>query len=320
MVANDKLRQALSSPVLAVGGNPLTASAAYAAIHALVSEGGAWWVEGGTGRLVAAMARRFEMLGGTLRLGDAAVRVHLLGNRANEVECASGWRERFDAVASNADVVHTYRTLLGDGTRGRKMARLLARRSFGPGLFAVHFGIEGAWPGIPHHMVLFGPRYEGLLHDVFDHGVLPRDFIIHLHHPSVTDPSVAPAGRSTFSATVPVANLGKLPIDWGRIGPQLERRVLDEIGRRLIPGIHDRVITCFHLTPRDFARELNLWQGSPFSLTPTRRQSGWLRCRNRDEKIVNFYLVGSGTSPGAGVPAVIAGARATANLMLGDLM
>jgi phytoene desaturase len=93
------------------------------------------------------------------------------------------------------------------------------RKRFSPSLFVVHFGLEGTWPGIPHHMILFGPRYKGLLDDIYDHGVLPEDFSIYLHHPTVTDPSWRPPGKSTFYALVPVAHMGKLPIDWDEVGP-----------------------------------------------------------------------------------------------------
>ncbi len=146
-----------------------------------------------------------------------------------EVETQSGWKERFNAVASNADLMHTYRDLLGGNLRGRKEARALAKKRFSPSLFVVHFGIEGSWPGIPHHTILFGPRYEGLLKDIYEHGVLPADFSIYLHHPTVTDPSMAPAGMSTFYALVPVAHMGKLPVDWEQVGPLLEQRILDEV-------------------------------------------------------------------------------------------
>jgi phytoene desaturase len=318
-IRNDKLRQAFSFHALLIGGNPLTASAIYALIHKLERDGGVWWPRGGTNRLVAAMVRHFERLGGTVRLGDAGAKVHTLGNRVTEVETRSGWRERFAAVASNADVVHTYRDLLGDNHRGRRMARKLARKRFSPSAFIVHFGVEGSWPGIPHHTILFGPRYQGLLRDIYDHGVLPADFAIYLHHPTVTDPSVAPAGKSTFYALVPVAHLGKLAIDWGEVGPLLERRVLAEVSRRLIPDLADRIVTRFHYTPRHFATDLNAHLGSAFSLEPTLTQSAWFRPHNRDDVIGNLYLVGAGTHPGAGIPGVVAGAKATAGLMLQDL-
>jgi phytoene desaturase len=215
--------------------------------------------------------------------------------------------------------VHSYRDLLGTSPRGTDMAGKLAKKRFSPSLFVVHFGLEGTWPGIPHHMILFGPRYKELLEDIFDHGVLPQDFSIYLHHPTVTDPGMAPAGKSTFYALVPVAHMGKLPIDWEQAGPLLEKRILDEIGRRLIPDIHDRLVTSFHYTPRDFSLDLNAFRGSAFSLEPILTQSAFFRGHNRDDKIHNFYLVGAGTHPGAGIPGVVGSAKATAKLMLEDM-
>ncbi len=318
-IRNEKLREALSFHTLLVGGNPMKTSSIYALIHKLEKDGGVWWTRGGTNRLIAGMVRHFERLGGTIRLGDSVIKVETEGKRATAVRTQSGWAKCFDAVASNADIMHSYRDLLGDSYRGKKYAKSLARKSFSPSLFVVHFGIEGTWPGIPHHMILFGPRYKGLLDDIYDRGVLPEDFSIYLHHPTVTDPAMAPKGKSTFYALVPVAHLGKLSVDWSVVGPQLEKRILDEVGRRLIPDIHDRIVTSFHYTPKDFSHDLNAHLGSAFSLEPVLTQSAWFRGHNRDDVIDNFYLVGAGTHPGAGIPGVVGSAKATAGLMIGDL-
>ena len=238
---------------------------------------------------------------------------------ATALETRSGWAGQFDAAASNADIVHTYRDLLRGSRRGEAMARRLAKKRFSPSAFVVHFGVEGSWPGIPHRTMLFGPRYEGLLDDVFERGVLPADFVISLHHPTVTDPSVAPEGMSAFQAMIPVAHMGKLAVDWEQVGPLLESRVLDEVGRRLIPDIHDRIVTKVHYAPRDFALDLSAHLGSAYSLEPIPRQSAWFRGHNRDDVLSNLDLVGAGTHPGAGIPGVVAGAKVTAGLMIKDL-
>ena len=319
-VGNEKLREALSFHTLLVGGNPMTTSAIYALIHRLEKDGGVWWARGGTNRLVAGMVRHFERLGGEVRMHDPVVNIASTGSRVTEVETRSGWRGRFDAIASNADIVHTYRDLLRGSRRGETMAQRLRKKRYSPSLFVVHFGVEGSWPGIPHHTILFGPRYRGLLEDIYERGVLPADFSIYLHHPTVTDPSMAPEGKSTFYALVPVAHMGKLAVDWEQVGRVLESRVLDEVGRRLIPDIHDRIVTKFHYAPRDFALDLSAHLGSAFSLEPIPAQIAWFRAHNRDDVISNLYLVGAGTHPGAGIPGVVASAKATAGLMIKDLM
>ena len=313
---NEHLREALSFHTLLVGGNPMTTSAIYALIHKLERDGGVWFAKGGTNKLVAGMVAQFERLGGVVRLGDPVTAIETLGERATGVRTASGWEAQADAVATNADVMHSYRDLLSGSRSAQRTKGRLQRKRWSPSLFVVHFGITGTWPGIPHHSILFGPRYKGLLTDIYEHGVVSEDFSLYLHHPTVTDPSMAPEGMSTFYALAPVPHMGKAPIDWDVVGPLLEKRILDEIGRRLIPDIHDRIVTKFSYAPPDFAQDLNAHLGSAFSLEPILTQSAWFRTHNRDDQISNLYFVGAGTHPGAGIPGVVGSAKATAALML----
>lgn len=318
-VRNERLREALAFLALLTGGNPMAAPAVQLLADRTPRGSPAWWPQGGMVALAAAMGALFERLGGTVRLHDPVIQIHTMGTRAHEIETQSGWRAHFDAVASNADLVHTYRDLLHGTVRGAAMTRRLMRRRFSPGLFTVHFALEGSWPGIPHSMVLMGSRFASLFADIFEHGVLPADAVIMLTHPSVTDPELAPPGKSVLRASLPVANLGRLPIDWETVGRLIETRVIDEVGRRLIPDIRDRLISVFHRSPRDAALDLNAHNGSAWSLEPSMLQSGTLRPHNRDAGIGNLYLVGAGTYPGAGLAGVVAGSRATAKLMLEDL-
>jgi phytoene desaturase len=315
-VKNEKLREALSFHTLLVGGNPMTTSAIYALIHKLERDGGVWFAMGGTNRLVAGMVRHFERLGGTLVLGDGVEEIETLGERATAVRTKSGKRFEADAIASNADIVHSYRDLLKGSRSAQRTAAKLERKRFSPSLFVVHFGIKGTWPGIPHHMILFGPRYKGLLDDIYNHGVVSEDFSLYLHHPTITDPSMAPEGHSTFYALAPVPHMGKAPVDWDTVRPLLEKRILDEVGRRLIPDIHDRIVTKFSYAPPDFTQDLAAHLGSAFSLEPVLTQSAYFRAHNRDDSIPNLYFVGAGTHPGAGIPGVVGSAKATAALML----
>jgi phytoene desaturase len=318
-VQNEHLREALSFHTLLVGGNPMTTSAIYALIHKLERDGGVWFPRGGTHALVRAMVAHFERIGGTIKLGDPVVAIDTAGDRVTGVTCASGWHEDFDAVASNADVMHSYRDLLRDHRRGPRAARALDHKRFSPSLFVVHFGISGTCSSIPHHSILFGPRYHGLLRDIYDHGVLAGDMSIYLHHPTASDQSLAPAGCSTFYALAPVPHLGKAPIDWNAVGPVYADHILQQIEARLIPRLRERLMTSFHYSPLDFAADLNAHLGSAFSLEPLLTQSAFFRVHNRDDRIGNLYFVGAGTHPGAGIPGVVGSAKATAALMLEDL-
>lgn len=317
-VKNEKLREVLAVPALMNGANPFIASALLAADHAR-ERTGLWWPEGGMGLLARRLMERFEALGGTARLNDPAVRIHTTGNRADEVETQSGWRERFSAVASSADRDHTWRDLLGDSGRGADMARKTRRLRHAPGLFTVHFALEGTWPGIPHRMVLFGPRFRALIDDIYRHGLLPLDQMIWLSHPTVTDPTLAPPGKSIFQASVPVPNLRQFPADWETIGPVLEQRVLAEIGRRLVPDITDRLIDHFHVTPRDAALELNAALGTGFGIDPPPLHRGWQGEVIRDKVLANVYFAGAAAAPGSGLPGALASAKAAAKMIVEEV-
>src|SRR5580693_3598184 len=122
-VKDDHLRQALSFHTLLVGGSPFAASSIYALIHALERDGGVWFARGGTNALVAGLARLFEDLGGRLITSDPVRQIGVEAGRVTGVTHADGAFEAFDAVVSNADIVHTYGQLLSEAPRGRAVAR-----------------------------------------------------------------------------------------------------------------------------------------------------------------------------------------------------
>jgi phytoene desaturase len=186
-------------------------------------------------------------------------------------------------------------------------------------LFVVHFGLRAEHPELAHHTVLFGPRYRELLDDIFERGILADDFSLYVHAPSVTDPSMAPPGCSSYYALAPVPNLKKSNVDWNTEGPRFRDRVLDYVERRYIPNLRRDLVTSRIFTPLDFESELNAHLGSAFSLEPVLTQSAWFRTHNRDSRIGGLYFAGAGTHPGAGVPGVVNSAKATAGLVLSDL-
>ncbi|QMW22041.1 phytoene desaturase [Sandaracinobacteroides saxicola] len=318
-IKDPQLREAFSFHTLLVGGNPFKTSSVYTLIHALEKKWGVWFPKGGTHALVRGLVKLFEDLGGRTIIGTKVEAIEALAGHVTGVRLAGGEELRFDAVASNGDVVHTYRDLLGHHPRGAKMAKSLLRKSYSPSLFVTYFGLKRQHPAIPHHSILFGPRYRELLDDIYSHGMLADDFSLYLHHPTASDPDLAPAGCSSFYVLSPVPHLGKLPVDWNAVAPKYAEKILAYLEKRLIPGLREDLVTMRTFTPQDFATELNAHKGSAFSLEPVLWQSAYLRTHNRDDVLSNLYFVGAGTHPGAGIPGVVGSAKATAKLMLADM-
>jgi phytoene desaturase len=315
-IEDERLREAFSFHSLLVGGNPFATSSIYTLIHALEREWGVWFARGGTGALVQGLVRLFEDLGGTLELNAEVTRLEARGNEIGAVQLADGRRIEVAAVASNADVVHTYEKLLGHHPVGASRAASLKRKRMSNSLFVLYFGLNHHHSQLAHHTVCFGPRYKALIDDIFNRDTLSEDFSLYLHAPCVTDPSLAPPGCGSYYVLAPVPHLGTADLDWDVEGPRLRDRIFAYLEQHYMPGLRDQLVTQRMFTPFDFRDQLGAHHGSAFSVEPILRQSAWFRPHNRDSRIPNLYLVGAGTHPGAGIPGVIGSAKATAGLML----
>ncbi len=319
-VKDPQLRQAFSFHTLLVGGDPFKTSAIYALIHALERKSGVWFPRGGTGALVRGMAKLFEDLGGEIRMNAPVAEITVENGRLSEVVTEDGARERFDAVGSNADIIHTYEKLIGAAPRGAQMAKRLKTKRFSNSLFVAYFGLKGRQEHLAHHTIIFGPRYRELIAEIFAGPDLPEDFSLYLHRPTATDPALAPEGCDAYYVLAPVPNTEKADIDWANEGPKYRDRIFDYLEERYIPGLKADLATSRIFTPADFTSELNAHAGSAFSIEPILTQSAYFRVHNRDDQIDNLYFVGAGTHPGAGIPGVVGSAKATAGLMIDDLL
>jgi len=204
--------------------------------------------------------------------------------------------------------VRSYRDLVAPSARRANTDRRLARYRQGMSLFVIYFGTNRRYDDIAHHEILLGPRFEGLLEDVFHNGTLADDFSLYLHRPTATDPSLAPAGCDAFYVLSPVPNLGS-GIDWAAVGDAYRDRIVRHLEERLLPGLQNHIVTEMRVDPRYFRDELNSDLGSAFSLQPLFRQSAWFRPHARSEDVSNLYFVGAGTHPGAGIPGVLSSAK-----------
>ena len=318
-VKDEHVRQALSFHSLLVGGNPFDTSSIYTLIHYLERKWGVYFPRGGTGALVQSFVRLFRELGGELRLSSPVRHIELdasSGRTRHRITTDARAGEPFDLVVSNADVHHTYAKLYQGNRAAEKTARKLERAEWSMSLFVLYFGTDRPYD-VAHHSVAFGPRYQGLLEDIFHGNALPEDFSLYLHAPSVTDPSLAPEGSATFYVLSPVPHLGNAAIDWERVAPEYADRILGSL-ERLMPDLRSHVVTRRWFTPLDFQAELGAFHGSAFSVAPTLTQSAWFRPQNRDPRIPGLYIVGAGTHPGAGLPGVINSAKATVGVILAD--
>ena len=317
-VKDERLRMALSFHPLFIGGDPMKVTSMYALVSYLEKEFGVHYAMGGVQAIADAMARVIRAQGGTIRLGAEVDRIDVEKDTVQGVTLVDGERLAAPLVVSNADAGHTYDRLLRDRPRRRWSSLKLARKRWSMGLFVWYFGTTGTadkWRDVGHHTILSGPRYEGLLRDIFIKGRLADDMSLYVHRPSVTDPSVAPEGGDTFYALSPVPHLGHAdPVDWSVEADRYKEKVAAVLDG-LIPGFRSHLSEELVFTPETFRDRYLSPHGSGFSLEPRILQSAWFRPHNVSEEAKGLYLVGAGTHPGAGVPGVVSSAEVLETLI-----
>ncbi|MCC5973740.1 MAG: phytoene desaturase [Rubellimicrobium sp.] len=317
-VRDPRLRMALSFHPLFIGGDPMNVTSIYALVSHLEKEFGVHYAMGGVQAIADAMVGVIEGQGGELRPGVEADEILFRGNRATGVRLTGGEVLEAPLVVSNADAGHTYTRLLRKRPRRVWTDRKMASRRWSMGLYVWYFGTKGTkamWPDLGHHTILSGPRYEGLLRDIFIKGRLADDMSLYIHRPSVTDPTVAPEGDDTFYVLSPVPNLGHADaVDWQKEEPVYREKVAREL-ETVMPGFRDRLSESLVFTPETFRDRYLSPLGAGFSIEPRILQSAWFRPHNVSEEAEGLYLVGAGTHPGAGLPGVVSSAKVLAQLV-----
>ncbi|MFQ6549417.1 phytoene desaturase [Aestuariibius sp. 2305UL40-4] len=317
-VKDERLRMALSFHPLFIGGDPFRVTSIYALVSYLEKEFGVHYAMGGVQAIADAMARVVTSQGGAVRMGVEADEVLFDNGRAVGVRLADGEEVHASVVVSNADAGHTYQRLLRKRPRRRWTNGKLDRYRWSMGLFVWYFGTTGTagmWPDVGHHTILNGPRYGGLVKDIFRKGVLAEDMSLYLHRPSVTDPGVAPEGGDTFYALSPVPHLGhRDPVDWKAEVETYRQKVAARL-EEAMPGFETHLSASLIFTPEEFRDRYLSPHGAGFSIEPRILQSAWFRPHNVSEEAKGLYLVGAGTHPGAGLPGVISSAEVLAKLV-----
>jgi phytoene desaturase len=307
-VQDPKLRVVLTFQSLLVGGNPFATTSVYCLIAFLERRFGVHFAIGGTGALVTGLVGLIEGQGNVVRCNAPVAQILVEGGQARGVQLADGTRIAADAVVSNADSATTYRKLVAPQHRQRWTDAKIERAKYSMSLFVWYFGTRRQYPGVAHHTIALGPRYRGLLTDIFDRRHLADDFSLYLHRPTATDPSLAPPGCDAFYVLSPVPHLLG-DTDWTKEAEPYRLKIQQRLESTLLPGLSKEIASSHMITPLDFQDRLSSFRGAAFGLEPVLMQSAWFRPHNESEDVRRLYLVGAGTHPGAGLPGVLSSAR-----------
>ena len=314
---DERLQAAFSFQNMYLGLSPYEAPATYSLLQYTELADGVYFPRGGMYQVIKALAGIAEGLGVKFLYHTPAARIDVAGGRATGVTTANGQMLKADVVIANADLPYVYSDLLPDDGSAAKLRKMKYTAS----TLMFYWGVEGARdPRLLHHNVFLNDRqYQASFDRIFrDHG-LPDAPSFYINAPTRTEPGFAPPHGDSLMVLVPAGHLDPThPQDWSALRDKARAAVFERLASIGVTGIKENIAFEATYGPEDWARDLNLVNGSAFGLSHNFRQVGYLRPHNQHPRYKNLYFAGASTHPGTGLPIVLLSARHTVDRILRD--
>ena len=315
--SDERIRLAFTFQSKYLGMSPFRCPSLFSILSFLEYEHGVYHPIGGCGAVSTAMARIARDMGVEIHYEEPVESLRFEGRRVAAARTPQG-EYPADATVFNADFARSMTRLVPDALRRRWSDRKIATKRFSCSTFMLYLGIEGHYDSIPHHNIYLSENYRDNLADIETRHVLGADPSMYVQNACITDPTLAPAGRSTLYLLIPVTH--RHPnVDWRREAAPYREVALDQLERIGIRGVRDRICYERMITPDDWQDEYEIYRGATFNLSHDLGQMLHMRPHNRFEDLESTYLVGGGTHPGSGLPVIYSSARITSQLLLEDL-
>lgn len=314
---HEEMRIAMTFQSKYLGMSPWNCPAAFTIISYIEHSGGILHPIGGLNRISEAMARVIEEEGGKIHLAAPVIEVIVENGKAKGVLLKNGEKIMADYVIINADFAHAMTHIVKEVNRNKYTNKDLYKRDYSCSTFMLYLGLDKEYD-IPHHNIIFADDYRKNVMEIAESKVISNDPSFYLHNASITDPTLAPKGKSALYVLVPVPN-NSSGIDWDAHKESFRRLVLDKIKEKTeLKDIEEHIEAEKVITPLDWEREYGVYKGATFNLSHKLSQMLYFRPHNKFQEFDNCYIVGGGTHPGSGLPTIYESGRISANLILQD--
>jgi phytoene desaturase len=306
-----RTQKVYSFQAMYAGVSPQQALAIYAVIAYMDSVNGVFFPKGGMHAVPRALAGAAEKHGVTFKYNTTVSSIEKSNGRATAVLTENGERIPCDVVVLNPDLPVAWRDLLG------KEPLSVKRLNYSPSCVTLLVGSNKSYDHLAHHNIHFGDSWKGVFDELIKKKTLMSDPSILVTLPSKDDPSLAPAGKSSYYVLFPTPNLSA-DIDWKKVGPKYRDEMIKALEDRGYTGFGDSIEVEHMTTPLDW-KEQGMEMGAPFASAHTFFQTGPFRPKNMAAGYENVVFAGSGTQPGVGVPMVLISGRLAAERIVGPV-
>jgi phytoene desaturase len=311
---NPKLRQLMEFPVLFLGAKPEETPALYSMLNYADIQLGTWYPKGGMYKIVEGMVQVAKELGVTFLTDTEVTSIEVENGIVKEVKSNRG-SFHADAVVAAADynfveqklLAKSYRVYSDDYWQKRKLA---------PSCLLYYIGLNKKLDNMLHHTLFFDADFKKHADEIYDHPDWPKNPLFYVSSTSISDASVAPAGKDNLFLLIPTA-VGLT--DSEDLKTHYLNMMLDRIEKHTGQRLHEHIEVCRTYTGSDFVKDYNSFRGNAYGLANTLMQTAFLKPKMKNKKIKNLYFAGQLTVPGPGVPPCIISGEVAAGLLTKEM-
>ncbi|MEO6671524.1 MAG: phytoene desaturase family protein [Ferruginibacter sp.] len=296
-----RLIELIEFPVLFLGALPEKIPALYSLMNYADIKSGTWYPQGGMYNIADAMYKLALELGVKFKFDHDIVEIKTEGNKVIELtaDCkGSRLPIATDVVIAAADY-HFIESKLKPEQRSYS-EKYWDSRTMAPSCLLYYVGLNKKLKKISHHSLFFDVDFNKHGKEIYDDPQWPKAPLFYVCAPSVTDPTVAPAGSENLFFLIPVA--AGLSGDTEALREQYFKMIVKRYEELTGEIISDAIIFKRSYAVSDFVHDYNAFKGNAYGLANTLMQTALLKPSIKSKKLKNLFYTGQLTVPGPGVP------------------
>jgi phytoene desaturase len=272
---------------------------------------GTWYPMGGFGKMIDAFKSIALEKGVTFHTSEPVEKLNISNGRINTISTFRG-KTNVDAVIGAADYNHIEQKLLESQFRQYSPA-YWDKRVMAPSSLLFYLGVNKKIKKLDHHNLFFDADYDTHADEIYVTRKWPEDPLFYVCCPSVTDPSVAPAGMENIFILMPLAPGVN---DEDNVREKYFDMLLTRLEKYAGEEIRNHIVYKKSYCVSDFVSDYNAYKGNAYGLANTLKQTAILKPKIASKKVKNLFYAGQLTVPGPGVPpSIISGEIASAMLL-----
>jgi phytoene dehydrogenase-like protein len=248
--------------------------------------------------VVEPMAKLIEHHGGEVRKDSGVAEIIIENGRAKGVKLESGEEISGGLILSGVNAKITYLRLIGKNKLDPSFTEWVKRQAEAYSMCVLYLTLSEKLPiDTPEFQLAKGLKHLADVGAAWDEGRLGTP-CIYIDNVCPLDPTMAPPGGD-YVALCDIITCRLDKAFWDEIREERAEVMLDQV-EKVFPDIRRSIINRRLLTPTDYERDFNLWQGSVIGPGPTLDNMYSLRLPYRSP-IKNLYITGMSSHPAGGV-------------------